>query len=240
VEPPVELLVGDEAAVAAVRPVKVWHVACHGEFDQNDPRRSGILLADGRCTVADLMGLRLDCELVTFSACETGLAEQAPGDELIGLTRALIYAGARAVLVSLWSVDEISTSLLMSAFYRALARGVDKVTALSEAQHRVRTMTTADAIAYCQDALRHVDDPFVIELDIADLRFQAGDFAAAEAGYAALAERTSPGTPQYRGLVAAIARARRAQRVEAEVDYGLRPYEQPYHWAPFVLLGDWR
>ncbi|GAB3893528.1 hypothetical protein GCM10029964_070450 [Kibdelosporangium lantanae] len=239
-EPPVDLLVGDDATVAAVRSVRVWHVACHGEFDQNDPQGSGILLADGRCTVADLMKLRLDCELVTFSACETGLAEQAPGDELIGLTRALIYAGARAVLVSLWRVDEISTSILMRAFYRARTQGVDKVTALSQAQHELRTMTAADAITYCQEAVRHVDEPFTIEQDIANLRFRARDFATAEAEYAALAERTPPDTPRYRTLTASVARARRARRVETTVDYGVRPYQRPYHWAPFVLFGDWR
>ncbi|MFD1048568.1 CHAT domain-containing protein, partial [Kibdelosporangium lantanae] len=207
---------------------------------QNDPQGSGILLADGRCTVADLMKLRLDCELVTFSACETGLAEQAPGDELIGLTRALIYAGARAVLVSLWRVDEISTSILMRAFYRARTQGVDKVTALSQAQHELRTMTAADAITYCQEAVRHVDEPFTIEQDIANLRFRARDFATAEAEYAALAERTPPDTPRYRTLTASVARARRARRVETTVDYGVRPYQRPYHWAPFVLFGDWR
>jgi CHAT domain-containing protein len=215
-------------------------VACHGEFDQGDPQRSGILLADGRCTVADLMSLQLNCELVTFSACETGLAERAPGDELIGLTRGLIYAGARAVLVSLWPVDEISTSILMHEFYRALRQGTGKATALREAQHRLRTMTAADAIAYCHNAKRCVDDPFVIERDIADLRFQARDFAVAATEYAALAERTPPGTAKHRDLTVATVRARRAQRASAAVNYDTRPYEQPYHWAAFVLVGDWR
>ncbi|MGI5499234.1 CHAT domain-containing protein [Lentzea sp. CA-135723] len=226
--------------VAAVRPARVWHVACHGEFDPDDPQRSGILLADRRCAVADLMSMRLDCELVTFSACETGLAERVPGDELIGLARALIYAGARAVLVSLWNVDEVSTSILMSAFYRALARGVNKVTALTEAQHRVRTMTITDAITYCRQAVRPVDDPFTFARDIADLRFQARDFTTAEAEYAALADQAPPDDPRHRGLVAAIARTRRARRVGGEADYDLRPYADPYHWAPFVLIGDWR
>lgn len=241
-EPPVELLIGDEVTLDTVRSVtaRIWHVACHGEFDQGDPRRSGIVLADGRCTVADLMSLRLDCELVTFSACETGVAERAPGDELIGLTRALIYAGARAVLVSLWPVDEISTSILMQRFYEALVAGADKSTALREAQHQLRTMTAADAIGYCQNAARHVDAPFVIERDITDLRFRARDFAVAAAAYATLAGRTPADSLLRRDLTAAAVRGRRAARADASVDYGIRPYEQPYHWASFVLVGDWR
>ncbi|MGI5499232.1 CHAT domain-containing protein [Lentzea sp. CA-135723] len=238
--PPVRVLTGEEVTLDAVRSVAAgtWHVACHGEFDQGDPRRSGILLAEGRCTVADLMALRLDCDLVTFSACETGVAERAPGDELIGLTRALIHAGARAVLVSLWPVDEISTSILMHEFYRGLADGADKATALGEAQRVLRTMTASAAIAYCHNAKRHVEDTSVLDRDIADLRFQAFDFAAAAAGYAELAARAEPGTAGHRDLTAAVSRARRAQRAGATTNYDVHPYEQPYHWAAFVLVGD--
>ncbi|MGI5499237.1 CHAT domain-containing protein [Lentzea sp. CA-135723] len=241
-EPPVALLVGAEVTVDAVRSVtsRVWHVACHGEFDQGDPQRSGVLLADGRCTVADLTSLRLDCDLVTLSACETGLAEQAPGDELLGLTRALIYAGARAVLVSLWPVDEISTSILMHAFYEALAAGAAKPAALSEAQRLLRTTTASDAITYCQNAARHLDTPFVVERDIADLRFIARDFTAAAAAYTDLADRAPADSPARRDLVGAVARSRRAGRTAVTPDYEVRPYAEPYHWAPFVLVGDWR
>ncbi|MGK3206876.1 CHAT domain-containing protein [Amycolatopsis sp. MEPSY49] len=239
---PVELLIGAEVTTDAVRSVtgRVWHVACHGEFDEGDPQRSGILLADGRCTVADLMSLRLNCDLVTFSACETGLAEQAPGDELLGLTRSLIYAGALAVLVSLWQVDEISTSILMRAFYEALATGAAKPVALSEAQRRLRSMTVADAIAYCQNVARHLDTPLVIERDIADLRFRARDFTAAAEAYADLADQAPADSPLRRELLSAAARSRRAGRTAATPNYELRPYEEPYHWASFVLVGDWR
>lgn len=71
------------------------------------------------------------------SACQTGLNQRSPGDELIGLTRAFIYAGAPSVIVSLWSVDAHSTQELMHEFYTLLKNGTDKATALQEAQKRI-------------------------------------------------------------------------------------------------------
>jgi CHAT domain-containing protein len=76
------------------------------------------------------MGLRLNAGLVTLSACQTALSDQQPGDELVGLTRALLYAGASSVLVTLWSVNAVAALELMGNFYHRL-RGKDgaKVTA---------------------------------------------------------------------------------------------------------------
>lgn len=68
---------------------------------------------------------------------ETGINERSPGDELIGLTRAFLYAGAPSVVVSLWSVDAQSTHDLMLEFYRHLKNGVDKATALQKAQIKI-------------------------------------------------------------------------------------------------------
>jgi CHAT domain-containing protein len=77
--------------------------------------QSAILLAEGGAlTVSDLVGMRLDKPLVVLSACETGVGQTTAGDELLGLTRGLLAAGARAAVVSLWSVDDHSTSLLMA------------------------------------------------------------------------------------------------------------------------------
>jgi CHAT domain-containing protein len=72
--------------------------------------------------------------LVTLSACQTGINETKPGDELIGLTRALIYAGTSSVMVSLWSVDAASTKELMLHFYKLVKSGKDRATALQQAQ----------------------------------------------------------------------------------------------------------
>ena len=74
---------------------------------------------------------------MTFSACQTGINERRPGDELIGLTRALIYSGAASVIVSLWSVYDPSTIELMLEFYKQLKNGKDKATALQQAQIKI-------------------------------------------------------------------------------------------------------
>lgn len=79
----------------------------------------------------------MNAELVTLSACETGISQTKRGDELIGLTRALIYAGAPSVIVSLWSVYDPSTRELMVELYRQLKSGKDKATALQQAQIKI-------------------------------------------------------------------------------------------------------
>ena len=98
----------------------ILHFSCHGYFNNTDPLSSGIELQDSILTAREIFDLRLNSELVTLSACQTGLNESKPGDELIGLTRSLIYAGAASVIVSLWSVDARSTQELMLEFYKLL------------------------------------------------------------------------------------------------------------------------
>jgi len=115
----------------------VIHFSCHGYFDDADPLSSGVKLYDSVLTAREIFDMRLNTELVTLSACQTGLNQRSPGDELIGLTRAFIYAGAPSVIVSLWSVDAHSTQELMHEFYTLLKNGTDKATALQEAQKRI-------------------------------------------------------------------------------------------------------
>ncbi|MER6677777.1 CHAT domain-containing protein [Streptomyces sp. NPDC000983] len=250
--PHAEVHVGEEATVEALRTrasttsTDLWHIACHGEFDASRPMRSGVLLAptsdnEGRLTAADLFQLRLETELVTLSACDTALSTRLTGDELMGLTRALIHAGAPSVLVSLWSADEISTSVLMQAFYRALPDG--KAATLRHAQRTVRALTVAEAMAHCEELLQRLPparaSARTIARDIADLQYLARDFAAAAASYTALADTSPPGDEEHAELRAMVTRCRRAQRTGLAVDYALRPYEHPHHWAAFTLVGDW-
>ena len=100
----------------------VIHLACHGQFNQEAPFLSGIDIPpeakDDRWTyLPDLFSLRLDCSLAALSACESGLSRFTSADELIGLSRGLFYAGAAAVMLSLWQVADESTSYLMENFY---------------------------------------------------------------------------------------------------------------------------
>ena len=115
----------------------IIHFSCHGYFDNVDPLSSGVKLYDDVLTAREIFDMRLDTELVTLSACQTGLNERSPGDELVGLTRAFLYAGSPSIIVSLWSVDARSTQELMLEFYKLLKNGADKATALQEAQKKI-------------------------------------------------------------------------------------------------------
>ena len=116
----------------------ILHFATHAELNEDDPLSSAVLLArggreDGRLEVREIFGMELKANLVVLSGCETGLGKLSTGDELVGLTRAFIYAGTPSVVASLWSVDDSSTAQLMASFYRNL-KTMSKVEALRQAQ----------------------------------------------------------------------------------------------------------
>lgn len=120
------------------RDYDILHFAAHTELKQDDPLASAILLAksgtdDGRLTVSDIFGMNLKASLVVLSGCETALGKLSRGDELVGLTRAFIYAGTPSVVASLWKVDDASTAHLMSSFYNNL-KSKSKVESLRQAQ----------------------------------------------------------------------------------------------------------
>jgi CHAT domain-containing protein len=90
---------------------------------------------DGLLQVYEIFNLKLNADLVVLSACETGLGKEVRGEGLIGLTRAFMYAGTPSVIVSLWKVQDKSTSELMRRFYHHLAgRNANKAEALRQAQ----------------------------------------------------------------------------------------------------------
>lgn len=98
------------------------HIATHGNYNYEQPLYSHLLFPptgedDGRLNVYEVFELDLDASLVTLSACETGLGNLSKGDELVGLSRAFLFAGASSVVVSLWAVADYPTSLLMANFY---------------------------------------------------------------------------------------------------------------------------
>ncbi len=129
--------------------VRYLHISCHGQFDPDAPLASSLHLAAGETLTAQevLDDLRLRCELVTLSACESGLSTVRRGDELMGLVRAFMLAGAPAVVATLWRVDERSTRLLMEKFYRELSSGVDpadSAASLADLLCAIWTRTYAD------------------------------------------------------------------------------------------------
>jgi len=114
------------------------HFATHGQFNPEYPLQSALLLApdsqyNGMLSVNKIYSLNLAADLVTLSACETGLSKIANGDDLVGLTRGFLYAGSSSIVASLWKVDDLATSQLMTRFYKEMDR-TDKREALRTAQ----------------------------------------------------------------------------------------------------------
>lgn len=94
---------------------------------------------EGFLTATEIFNMTLNADLVGLSACQTGLGIQSAGEGVVGLSRAFMYAGTDSVLVSLWSVSDESTYKLMVRFFEGLKQGKDKLTALKEAKHYLRT-----------------------------------------------------------------------------------------------------
>lgn len=110
------------------------HVAGHGRFEATRPRFSALCLGERFLLAHDVAAMSLDVDLVTLSGCDTGRKLTTGGDELIGLPRALLGAGARAVLGSLWPVHDEAAEAFMAAFYGAYGDGRDARSALHAAQ----------------------------------------------------------------------------------------------------------
>ncbi|MDH3786032.1 MAG: CHAT domain-containing protein [Acidobacteriota bacterium] len=114
------------------------HFATHALASSSDPRRCAVLLSDGdRWTVPEIARLDLDGSLVILSACQTGEGEIVPGEGVVGLTWAFLQAGASGVTASLWSVEDTSTEMLMTAYHRGLRDDGDAVRALALARRHV-------------------------------------------------------------------------------------------------------
>jgi CHAT domain-containing protein/Tfp pilus assembly protein PilF len=135
----------EERAKSLGKDVRYVHFACHGALDERFPLNSALALTiPGRPAEGQDNGLlqaweifdqvRLDADLVTLSACNTGLGKEMGGEGLLGLTRAFHYAGARSVLATLWAVSDKSTPLLMKRFYGYLRAGKSRDEALQAAQ----------------------------------------------------------------------------------------------------------
>lgn len=153
-----------------LREFDVLHFATHAVIDSNRPFHSALLLArdpasdpvgdvvegrapfDGRLAAAEVLAhWTLDADLVTLSACETGLGRRVSSEGHLGFAQAFLVAGARNVLSSLWKVDDRATAMLMERFYdNALRRGMHRVAALDEAKRWLRTRSRSDIVAWTQ------------------------------------------------------------------------------------------
>jgi CHAT domain-containing protein len=183
-----------EPLIAAGPLLRRLHIAGHAIYNPRDPLASELRLGpDESLSARAIIGeLRLNGSLVTLSACTSGLSHVVPGDELLGLQRAFLYAGATTVVCTLWEASDLVALLVMDRFYEGILGGVPPAAALRDAQTAVREMTGRD-LAATLDRWRREDPAFAAAL---------GELPVVP--------------PEY---------------LDAHL------YEDPYHWAPFMLIG---
>ena len=140
--PDAKLFMGDEATEDVLRTYgprsKSVHIATHGYFRQDNPMFSSIRLGTSHLSLYDMAHLQLPVELVVLSGCATGLNVVTPGDELMGLVRGLLQAGAQSLILSLWDVHDDSTKEFMVEFYTQLQAGRSQAEAMRSASISLR------------------------------------------------------------------------------------------------------
>jgi CHAT domain-containing protein len=141
-----KLLLGRDATEAAFKAqpladFEIIHIAAHGIASAKFPDRAALVLGsdpksaeDGLLQVREIRDLSLNADLVTLSACDTGVGRLEGEEGITNLVRAFLFAGARSVVASLWTADDPSTRTLMERFYRHIAAGEGKGSALRHAQ----------------------------------------------------------------------------------------------------------
>lgn len=134
---------------------RILHFAVHGFSDKNFPERTALLLASDNASIEDgllqdreIRDLRLSADLVTLSACDTGVGRLQGQEGISNLVRSFFLAGARSVVASLWQVDDSSTGVLMKRFYSYLAESEDKGNALRRAKLDLIRQYKQDAWPY--------------------------------------------------------------------------------------------
>jgi tetratricopeptide (TPR) repeat protein len=132
---------------------KYIHIATHGIVNTDEPQLSGLFFypesqsKDNVLFSGEIYNLKMNADLVVLSACETGLGQVSKSEGIIGLSRSLLYAGAKNIIVSLWKVSDESTTELMTNFYSTLiATQFDKVKALH--QSKLKMIERGDAFSH--------------------------------------------------------------------------------------------
>ncbi len=226
-----ELLSGNKANVdqisQRIKGKSIVHFTCHGKFDQAAPKQSGLLLADdhGRDMLCDLATLRqvpFHVDLVVLAACETGLSDRHPGDELVGLVRALTTAGAKSVIATLWPVHTLSTEIFMKRLYSELQAGKTKSESLRVAQSFL---------------LSHRRDEIVEQL-LREIELRGDKIPPEE--YQLLVQRVEALNAGQDDRAVVVPRSSGGELEEVTSKGDETPYAHPYYWAPFVLIGAWK
>jgi CHAT domain-containing protein len=140
--PNAKLFVGEAATEDVLRTYgrssRLVHIATHGYFRQDNPMFSSIRLGGSHLSLYDISHLQLPAELIVLSGCATGLNVVTPGDELMGLVRGLLQAGAQSLILSLWDVHDESTKEFMIGFYTRLQKDRCKAQAMQATMLELR------------------------------------------------------------------------------------------------------
>jgi CHAT domain-containing protein len=214
----------------ALSTYRYLHFATHGEANQERAMESVLILSqdalpetpiarprepllDGQLSANEVLEFwNLNAELVTLSACETGLGRQGGGDGLLGFAQAFLLAGSRAVCLSLWKVDDTATALLMTRFYQNLLGkrpGLDqplpKAKALAEAKNWLRELSTEEAGRLTKAMTKGVSRGERAKDE--DLQLKVPSPGPKEPG-----AKTDPRS--------------------------VKPFSHPRYWSAFILIGD--
>jgi CHAT domain-containing protein len=127
-----------ECVTREMATARLIHIASHASFRPDNPMFSSIQLHDASLNFFDIYNLRTPASLITLSGCGTGLSSVVAGDELLGLVRGFLYAGATSVVISFWDVSDRTTADLMKYFYGHLAEGQSRSQSLRQAMSRLR------------------------------------------------------------------------------------------------------
>lgn len=152
----VDIILGDNAHERTVKELDLSkyfavHMASHSFVDYDNPNYSGIALTPHPNNAEDdilfgdeIYSFNLNADLVTLSACETGLGKVYKGEGIVGLTRGFLYAGARNLVVSQWKVEDQSTALFMTTFYKYLYQTGNLTQSLRKAKLKMIKSKTFD------------------------------------------------------------------------------------------------
>ena len=141
------ILTGADATEERIKPpnfmmdFSYFLFATHSKIDESNIRASGLVLTqdsdpreDGFLQIREIFNLNIRAKLVVLSACSTSLGKYVEGEGMIGLTRAWMYAGSSALVTTLWNIEDRSSFLLMSEFFKQIVKGVSHAEALRSAK----------------------------------------------------------------------------------------------------------
>jgi CHAT domain-containing protein len=218
--------------VAQRQALRWLHIAGHARFDPADPLGSYLLLGEGdelsaRAIIRDL---DLTVDLVTLSSCTSGVTHVVPGDELRGLQRALLYAGAPAVVCTRWEARDLVSLLVMDHFYSGMRQGRIPAVALRDAQVAVRELTS-QGLAAILERWRGEGSALADAIGGLPEALHAAETATREVAGPDLAEIFNRWRAESGDMALDTPPPILTETLDA------RPFADPILWAPFMLVG---